>query len=478
MFRRYLLILVCILLFSLSLNIAFADFQVVITPLDDEILTDETASFRVYIVNLGSITDTYDLSFTGGGRWVIGTDPVYHMSGISIDASQSETTKVLLTPKEELSPGRYVFPFTIGSDNTHEEQDFEFVFTITSGVDYSGYLPSLNIDVDISSKIDPREENILTVYINNRNPLDIPNLLIDIQSELYSTQRVVPLAGHEQITEEFSIPYDPNQSPVTDMFEISVTSDDYTFGPLRKEIEIISYSDFDYELIEEKEFLKTTQTYAFTNNGNTADSDTFTLETSFFSQLFTRASPKASVIKEDGKRYYQWEMTLEAGESTPITLTRNYRTLAAVILVILIGILAYYIFRSPVIAKKQAKILRMHEHSGISKMKVLLHVKNRTGKVIDHVLVTDRIPQIAEVIKQFEVGTLKPEKMISHKKEGVLLRWTFSQLEPYEERIITYMVKSKLDIVGGFSLPSAMVKFKNKKGKFVKAFSNKAKCKP
>ena len=117
------------------------------------------------------------------------------------------------------------------------------------------------------------------------------------------------------------------------------------------------------------------------------------------------------------------------------------------------------------------------QDSGISKMKVLLHVKNRTGKVIDNILVTDRIPHIAEIIKDFEVGTLKPEKMIKHEKQGVLLRWTFSQLEPYEERIITYMVKTKLNIVGGFCLPSAMVKFKNKKKKFVKLYSNKARCK-
>ena len=475
MFQRYLWILLIVGL--LSLSTALADFQVVLTPVDDSIKTTETASFRLYIVNLGDVKDSYDFTFSSDGRWSIETDPLSHLSGVSIDSTQSQTTKVLLTPTSTLNSGKYTFPFIVTSEKTDEAYDSEFIFTITGDVGSSGYLPSINIDVDIASKIDPREDNVLIVSINNRNLLDIPDLLIDIKSSIYSTQRLVSLSGLEQITEDFVIPYEPNQEPMVDMFEISVVADDYTFGPLRKEIEIISYSDFDQDLVEGKEFLKRTETHIFTNKGNIEDSDTFILETSFFSQLFTRTNPKAEVVKEDGKRYYQWEIILGSGESSNIILTRNFRTFAGVILLILIGILAYYLFRSSVITKKQARILKMEKHSGISKMKVLLHVKNRTGKVIDHVLVTDRIPHIAEVIKDFEVGTLKPEKLIKHKKEGVLLRWTFNQLEPYEERIITYMVRTKLDILGGFSLPSAMVKFKNKKGKFVKAFSNKAKCK-
>jgi hypothetical protein len=475
MSKKYLISLLYILLFSLALQLSLADFQVVITPVADEINIEESASFDLYVVNLGRATDSYELSFTNDGSWSIETDPLAHLSGFSLDAGESKTTTVVLTPTSLLKPSKYTFPFSVVTDSS-EEQSFEFVFTLLGDIEYSGYLPSLNIDVDVATKLDPRDNNLLTVYITNRNQLDVTDLLIDITSNYYSTQRLTTLEPLGQLIETFDITYDYGQLPTDDLFEISVTASGKTFGPLRKEIEIISYLSLDEELIEEKEFLKTTTTYKFTNNGNIEDTEFFTLETSFFSQLFTKTEPKTTTIKDNGKRYYQYDMTLTPGESTSLVLTKNYRTLAAVILLIILSTIAYYIFRSPVVAKKQAKILTMQD-SGISKMKVLLHVKNRTGKVIDNILVTDRIPHIAEIIKDFEVGTLKPEKIIKHEKQGVLLRWTFSQLEPYEERIITYMVKTKLNIVGGFCLPSAMVKFKNKKKKFVKVYSNKARCK-
>ena len=124
MSKKYLISLLYILLFSLALQLSLADFQVVITPVADEINIEESASFDLYVVNLGRATDSYELSFTNDGSWSIETDPLAHLSGFSLDAGESKTTAVVLTPTSLLKPSKYTFPFSVVTDSG-EEQSFE-----------------------------------------------------------------------------------------------------------------------------------------------------------------------------------------------------------------------------------------------------------------------------------------------------------------------------------------------------------------
>ena len=54
---------------------------------------------------------------------------------------------------------------------------------------------------------------------------------------------------------------------------------------------------------------------------------------------------------------------------------------------------------------------------------------------------------------------LKPSRMISADKTHSLLMWNLEVLDPYEERLLTYKLKSQLNIVGNMRLPSSKVKF-------------------
>ena len=84
------------------------------------------------------------------------------------------------------------------------------------------------------------------------------------------------------------------------------------------------------------------------------------------------------------------------------------------------------------------------------------------------------MPRIAELIKDNEVGTIAPEKVTRHERKGTLVRYEVGDLMPYEERLISYRVKSSLSILGGVSLPVAVSKFKTDAGKDRTTQSNKA----
>jgi hypothetical protein len=107
---------------------------------------------------------------------------------------------------------------------------------------------------------------------------------------------------------------------------------------------------------------------------------------------------------------------------------------------------------------KRAKIIASTD-DGITEIRVKLHIKNRSGKEIRSVKVIDRYPKIVSLVETEGIGTLKPIKMLSADKVQSLLMWNLEALEPYEERLISYTLRSRLNIVGNMHLHSAKVKF-------------------
>ena len=101
----------------------------------------------------------------------------------------------------------------------------------------------------------------------------------------------------------------------------------------------------------------------------------------------------------------------------------------------------------------------MASKEGISKIKVAIYLRNRTSKPVSDVVLIDKIPTIANLLVDDSVGIVKPQKVIHGKSRKTLLKWNLGSLEPFEERILTYKIKSKLSIVGGLGLPPARVKF-------------------
>jgi hypothetical protein len=61
---------------------------------------------------------------------------------------------------------------------------------------------------------------------------------------------------------------------------------------------------------------------------------------------------------------------------------------------------------------------------------------------------------------------------IGKSRRGTVPRWEMDVLEAYEERIITYRIKSKLTLIGGIRLPSAKATFDAGGGKERITYSN------
>jgi hypothetical protein len=194
------------------------------------------------------------------------------------------------------------------------------------------------------------------------------------------------------------------------------------------------------------------------------------VDTNLFRNIFFTEEPKALHRREGGKSYLVWEFSLDPANETTITTVENYRIPVFALAAIIVIIILYFILRSPIVCAKDVHLIPSKE--GVSDIKIKIHVKNRTSLKLINIRVIDRIPAIAELVHSDKVGTLNPTKVIRDSRKGIIVRFDMHQLDPFEERIITYNIKSKLKIVGGLSLGPAKVKFETGKGIERKTFSN------
>ncbi len=465
-------VLLFIILFVLP--VAFADFSVSVQPIKDRIGPDDKAIFYLTIQN--AQTDDYTLEFTGVGLWdLYYTEPLSdYQTGIN-NVQNSYTTRIYLHPAKTTPYGGHTSKVTVKSKATGVSKDAEMIIYITSTSSQKEYLPNVKCSVRLLDKIDPRKLVNLTLQLTNLNARNISSLQIEFASNLIKNSPYQVIVGPNEKKEvTFPIQFDPLQLPQRDTLKTTVWVEQYSFVCNFQEFQIIDYtSDFIVTSDVKEAFLKHEEVKTYKNTGNARHMQRVLEPTPLLSALFTWSNPDPKeILAIDGTRYRAWEFTLEPGETAKIILYSNYRPIFHLFLALLLLMGLYYIFRTPLLIKKKAKNIETRE-GGVSEVKILLSVINRTSTAIENVTIHDEIPHLTEVIHEFGHGTMKPEKILKHVHGGTLLEWRIPELEAYEERLIVYKIKSNLRILGSFKLPPAIARYNTKAGKKVRVNSNR-----
>ncbi len=439
------------------------------------IYPNETAVYNFVVSTDGRSSEKAELLLTLDSKWSFETNPLSYLSGFTVSGLEETTFDLIITPSSPyISSGKYALQIPIRSE-TGEEEVADLILHIKNPEALTGYLPALNFLLDAQEQVDPRHIQKVKLEIENKNPLDVGELTVQLSSDLYNETKTTTVGPLGTASVLFEINYDAQQPPIEDLLTIAVFMGEKAFTPIRKEIEIISYADIVEVQYPTKRFLfKTTQRTEYTNKGNSDVIKEFTFATSGFEQYFTGGDPEGEVVEKEGLLYYRTSVTLPIDVPVMITYSVSYRPILYVVLLLAGAVWLYYVLRSPIVIKKEVMTLHTNKE-GQTKLKILLHIKNRSMKLIDDVGVIDKIPAVAEIEKHFELGTMKPEKIMKHEKAGTVLQWHIPHVEAYEERIITYKVSSLYQIVGDYKLPAAVVRFKNKKHQAVKVVSNSVK---
>ncbi|OIO66756.1 hypothetical protein COY28_04560 [Candidatus Woesearchaeota archaeon CG_4_10_14_0_2_um_filter_57_5] len=450
-------------------------FTATLEPLQNRVDRNESALLDLAITNTGKVPDSYNIGMVDG-LWEVSSQPVYaYQSEYGVDVAPGETvhTTLYLRPILQLPYGTYSIPFEIGAKQEKTLQSRSAIVSLRSADEVAlvrAYQPTVQVDVQLPNRglLDPREEAIIAIKMDNQNPLNLSALRIVVNSQLINYNLSTRLAPLEQRTEQFRVSFDALEAPRKDQLTVVLFRDDEVLKTVRQQYEIIAYSSLSREQQEESSLLGVVhhKTLTLRNDGNIARTETVALPASWFNRLFSGAS-SGHIVKDN---QYVWSLELSPGQQVQLQVTTNYGLL--VLMLVLAGavIVLYYIYRSPLIAIKEASV-DVHDERDVSEMKILLFIKNRSGRQLPNVRVLDKVPHIAELTDEVIVGTLRPVKM-SRSSDATIVEWVVPTVEPYEERIISYKIRSKLSIIGMFNLPPAMLKFKHRGDKERVVLSN------
>ncbi|MDO8655606.1 MAG: hypothetical protein Q7K45_00055 [Nanoarchaeota archaeon] len=468
---RWKIFIVTVFLLLLSSFFVSATSTIAVTPVDNEITLAEEASFKVSITNNGNVAQTYTL---------YGLEVVWNVN--------PETRRFTLAPKETkitfvniralgpFKPSAYSIRLYIDESNgpnAAPSNRYEEVLQIILYPDEpQEYLPALGLSIDFDETINGQEKVPITFNLVNRNPLNLTNLKIRIQSDMpeFVQEQMVHLPPRQEKAVEFIITPNKFQAPREYSLFFVLERMGQLIKIVEKKIEILPVKvPFLVERTDSKMLLKTNTILLVTNEGNVLDTQSVKIPVSLWQSLFT--SGGARVERQQGQRSLVWEETLNPAESITLNYTTNYRIPVYVLIITLVLGLFYLYARSPVQLRKSAVATKSGEDGTLSEVKITIEAKNVSGKPMKDVSIIDLVPSIANIEKGLDLGTLKPTD-VKHTPKGAKVIWSMAELDAHEHRVITYKIKAKLNILGTFSLPRVSMEYKTPRGRKRKAYSN------
>ncbi|MBN2052069.1 hypothetical protein JW756_01050 [Candidatus Woesearchaeota archaeon] len=468
---RFSVLLIVSILSVLMLAFHASAYAYFVETFNNTITKNEAATFRIIVQNTADYEDYYTFS-TRDVNWILNVDPASAL----VPANSEKEFIASLSPKPLVNEGRtYFIPVKIKSEKSgfyfEEEKKFA-VYVVDPSLKGGVYPITVTPVVSIENTIDPREKVSVRVVLRNRNVRDIEDLKVVVNGEVFYKEYVTKLLPLEEKTNEILFEIDPLTEPGIKTLTLTIFSaEGKNEGESTSEYEIIGYADLQKTESKSTVFFRTAQKFSIVNNGNEKATAEHKFSLNIIQRLFTKFTPDA--VKEkgaDGKSYYVIRQELGSEQVLEGKAVTNYRIIVLIIAIIIVIIVLYYVLRSPLIIVKSAEPLGRTEN-GLSEVKIRLYIKNRSRKQLASLRVVDVVPSIAEIDRKTHLGSMEPVS-IGKGKRGTVPRWEMEALEAYEERIITYRIKSKLTLIGGIRLPSAKAMFDEGQGKERVTYSN------
>jgi len=403
--------------------------NVVITELD------EPAVFELTIRNLEE-TDTFEIYS------VVGLE-ITPEETFTIDSGERKIIEITVNLREPLKTQTGLRSFEYKIKNSKNEIQKE-QFTIN--------LIDLEDAFIINTEnINPKSETV-TISIKSKATFLLDNTLIKINSAFFTYQSIIPLKPLE--TQEIKIPLDLEKIKTLTAgsyilnFEAEVEGQKAIKEILIKFLEqegIFTEETSEGTIIRRNEITKK-------NVGNVNKNIQIAKEKNLISYLFTTINLEPTQTAFQGFAVkYSWEKELIPNEELNVIIKTNW--LYPIIIIIFIVLIIYLIKRSvetDLIVRK--KVSFVNTKGGQFALKVTLRLKAR--KYIERINLVDKLPSLVNLYNKF--GAVPPNKIDLNNKR---LEWNIETLNKDEERIFTYIIYSKIGVVGRFELPSAKATF-------------------
>ena len=441
---------VLIIVFSLF-SVSAINLDIVKTPVNDFVVSDlnQPGIFLLNITNHG-IDDHFSIYSLVGVK-------IEPQDSFFIASGDSKLVTIKVYPNRDLKQdsGSLVFIYKIKGDNSGIKED-------TLNLNVIKLENAFSIG---TYSIEPQSEQA-TIYFNNNYNINYDKISAKFVAVFFGFSQSFSLGPFEK--KDFTIPLMREKTSLLSAGQY-ILKTDLDISGVEKTLESnIRFS--------EKNFIDTQQEdYGFavnkvvimkTNKGNLESMADIVVKKNIISRLFTTFNLDPYKVERTGfSVYYYWQKELKPSDIFTVRVTTNW--LIPLLVVVAAIILAFFISvyrRSFVIVRKKVSFVRAK--GGQFGLKVSLHVRGRG--FVERVKVFDRVPAIAKLYERF--GAIAPSRFDASTRR---LEWNLGTLDRGEERVLTYIIYSKVGVVGKFELPKATAVYE-KDNRIHESESNKA----
>ena len=427
---------------SASLNInKIEKTPVVITELNNP------ATYEFDITNNGSAESDEMYSFVGVHFIPNGTFSL--ASGLNkIDVSAQLSPDLM-----NKTDGNYYFAYEIKGDNSGITSDNLLVELVSLKNVLSFEADGFNIgDTQVKMKV-----------TNNKN-INLTNLNLHFNSLFFDSQQTLSFEPYESK----DIILNVNKDGVD---KIASGNYVYNIDLALQGVNVSVQPSLDYLPKEEvtsdstsEGFIIRKSTYTKTNVGNVPADVQIQTSRDILSRLYTINSIEPNDVNRNLLyATYTWDKKINPGESFSVTTTTNYTLpFIFILLVIVIALLVRAYTMTNIVVNKRVSYVKTR--GGEFALKVTLNVKAK--KFVENIQIIDRLPGMAQLYEKFGI---RPDKIDAATKR---LFWNIDRLNSGEERVYSYIIYSKVNVVGRFELPSATAIYQ-RDGKTEQILSNR-----
>ena len=406
------------------------------------------AIFDLKITNNGDPDNFMFYNFWGTSTFPKGT--------VSIASGETKEISVGVYPRTDLIQlGRIQFDLYIQG-----QQKDQMTFPLMVNV------VELKNAFEVGAEEFKPDSNNVTVYIRNTINFNFNNIDVKLKSPFFNIEKTISLGPYQKQSFEVTLNQQDFKSLMAGFYTLDaeITAGSQTAdvqGTMEfSEQNIVTTTQNSYGLIVDTE--KITKM----NEGNVVSDSSTVLKKNIISRLFTTFSPEPDVVDREGLTvYYTWEKQLKPGESLEVVVTTNWLLpLVSVLLIIAVIILVKQFSRTNLSLRK--KVTFVKAKGGEFALKVSVVVTAR--RFVEKVNVIDKLPMLVKLHEKF--GGEMPKRVDEKARR---IEWYFDKLQPGESRIISYIIYSKVGVLGKFALPTTTAVYE-KDGLVHEAESNHA----
>ncbi len=437
------------ILFLLSIGLASA--------IDLSITEKEISSVAIIELNKPAL---FELEITNNEP-DSSTFEIYSLVGIKLEPSEeitlagNETRKIVLKVYPRQVPGYFSFEYKLKDSQRDIQTDGLAVNIVKLKDAFNFYAEDIN----------PSSEKAI-VHFDNKAGFPIESIKADINSVFFSAEEEFSLQANEKKQFEFDLDKDKTRELLAGpyIFTAKIKVD----GKTAELSNLIRFT--------EQEGMKTTETsegfllrrheILKENRGNlNADIEVVVKKNLIESIVTTFSVVPTNEDRVGFNVFYIFQKTLAPGESWQL-ITRTNWWLAIFVVggIILIIYLVQNHFSNKLRIIKKVSFVKTK--GGEFALKVILVLKAR--EFIQKIKVVDRLPSMVKIYERY--GTIAPDR-IDEKNRRV--EWDVENLNPREERVFSYIIYSKIGVVGRFELPEAEAIYEHK-DKLKEITSNRA----